>query len=556
MAGIDLSNVLDQITQLGSGASTAAAEATSAVQANTAALTSSFQQSVDRQEVVAANTQVVADVQNQGKLVGQNALQNFSAQWGGDTADASGQQARLAARHNQASQAADDALDIIRQKRSVSFFDDPLSWISNKMTINTDIDNYNSNVTIANKAESDMDSINASIDLRAQAQAKIATTVTAASAQAASQIAVASAQEAADVLARQGIAANTQGVSEIANMSYRQMQIATAGFDADAKYQELKASQAHLALAYSSFDLEQKRFDLMQSKEVNADGANQYIAEQINSGLKVMFPNNPAAWNVPAGKISLVLSGKFPMDPVLAQAFKVGESSKDYTIPGAGTRLLGVTPSDALKTLSFNPTVSPDMAGGIGILNQAKQLVDKRLAGQPITTPAQQKEYDDAVNNQANTILMAAANHTNDPTSVYYLPSADKIVAAIPELQQDPVWKTVLAPMLAAKADLSNPAVVAGYVSQAVQSGTITLNQGAASLNNLYQRGQEMNIASKQLVGLGLTPKVSYLGPDPYTGVGAVGKINYVDAVEVKAALMRMSASNGNIFTNAQNVAP
>lgn len=548
---IDLSNVLDQIIGLGQDASTSAAEATTAIKANTAALTDSFQQSVARQEAVAANTKVVADVQNQGKLVAQNALQDFSAQWSGDTADASGTQARLAMRHNQASAAADDALDTIKQKRSVSFFDDPLSWISNKLTINTDIDNYNSNITIANKAESDMDSINQSIDLRAAAQAKIATTVTAASAQAASDIAVSSAQEAAAVLARQGFAANTQGVSEIANMSYRQVQIATAGFDADAKYQDLKMAQAHLALSYQQFDLEKKRFALMQAKEVNADGANQYIAEQINSGLKVMFPNNPAAWNVPAGKMTAVLSGKVPMDPILSQAFKVGEQSKDYTIPGAGTRLLGATPADALKTLSFNPQTSPDMAGGIGILNQAKKMIDAKLAGQPITTPVQQKEYDDAVNKQANTILLAAANHTQDPTSVYYLPPADKIVAAIPALQQDPVWQKILQPMVVAKADLSNPAVVAGYVSSAVQNGTISLNQGAASINNLYQRGQEMNIASKQLVGLGLTPKISYMGPDPYQGVGAVGKIDYTDPVAVKAALMRMSAAGGTIYSNA-----
>lgn len=542
---IDLSGVLDNIQQLGAGASTSAVEATAAIKTNVDALTSSFQQSVARQQVVASSTKTISDVQQSGKLAAQNALQDFSAQWGGDTLDASGQQARLAQRHNDASAQADAALDIIRQKRSVSFFDDPLSWISNKLTINTDIDNYNSNITIANKAESDMDSINQTIDLRANAQAKIATTVTAASAQAASQIAVASAQEQADVLARQGIAANTQGVSEIANMSYRQVQIATAGFDADAKFQELKNSQAHLALAYDQFDLEKKRFALMQAKEVNADGANQYIAEQINSGLKVMFPNNPAAWNVPAGKMTAVLSGKVPMDPVLSQAFKVGESSKDYTIPGAGTRLFGATPSDALKTLSFKPTVSPDMAGGIGILEQAKKLVDVKLAGQPITNPAQQKEYDDAVNKTANTILQAAANHTNDPTSVYYLPSADKIAASIPAIGSSPLYQIVLAPMAKAGADLSNPDMVAGYAMQAIKDGKITLNQAALGISGMYQRAQEMNIASKQLVGLGLTPKISYIGQASGAGKfgGLSGKLDYTDTTAVMQNLMIRSSA-------------
>lgn len=549
--GLDISDILDSINSLGQSASDAASDATAAITSNTAALTQSYQQSVQRQQVVAANTQVVADVKNSGQLAAQNALQDFSAQWGGDTADASGTQAKLADRHNQASQAADDALDIIRQKRSVSFFDDPLAWVSNKLTINDDINNYNSNVAVANKAEEDMDSINQSIDLRASAQAKIATTVTAASAQAASQIAVASAQEAADVLTRQGFAANTQGVTDIANMTYRQMQVATVGFDADAKYQELKNSQAQLALSQANFSLEQQKFKIQQAKEVNADGANQYIAENIQAGLKVMFPTNPAAWNVPAGKLTAIMSGKLPMDPVILRAMQVGEGQKDYAGPDSGIRLLGATPSDALKTLSFNPTITPDMNAGIGILNQAKQLVDAKLAGQPIAGPAAQAAYDDAVNKQANLLLQASANHTQDPTSAYYLPGADKIVTAAPALQQDPVWTKVLAPMVAAKADLSNPAVVTGYVSAAVQAGTITLNQGAAGITNIYQRGQEMNLQSKQLVGLGLTPKVSYMAPDPYTGVGAIGKIDYTNKQAVTAALMRMSANSGNVFTQS-----
>lgn len=542
---IDLAGLLDNIATLGAGASVAANEATATVRSNNAALTASYQQSVDRQQVVASNTKVVADTQNQGRLSAQNALQNFAAEWGGDTDDVTGTQARLAARHNTASAQADAALDTIRQKRNVSFFDDPLQWIENKATINTDIDNYNSNITIANKAESDMDSINQSIDLRANAQAKIATTITAASAQASSQIAVASAQEAADVLARGGIAANTTGVAEIANMSYRQVQIATAGFDAQAKYIDLKNSQAHLALAYDQFDLEKKRFALMQAKEVNADGANQYIAEQINSGLKVMFPNNPAAWNVPAGKLTAVLSGKVPMDPILTQAFKVGEQSKDYTIPGAGTRLLGATPSEALKTLAFSPTVSPDMAGGINILDQAKKLVDVKLAGQPITTPAQQKEYDDAVNKAANTILQAAANHTNDPTSVYYLPPADKIAAAIPAIGSSPLYQTVLAPLVKSGVDLSNPDVVTGFAMQAIKDGKISLNDAAMGISGMYQRAQEMNIASKQLVGLGLTPKISYVGQAAGAGKfgGLSGKIDYTDTTAVMQNLMIRSSA-------------
>lgn len=541
MAGLDLSSILDNITSLGSQAASAASDATTAITGNNQALTASYQQSQDRQNVVAANTKVVADVQNQGKLAAQNALQNFSAEWGGDTDDATGQQARLALRHNQASQAADDALDVIRQKRSVSFFDDPLSWISNKLTINTDIDNYNANNTITAKAESDMDSINASIDLRANAQAKIATTITAASAQAQSQITVASAQEAADVLARQGIAANTAGVTEIANMSYRQMQVATAGFDADAKYQELKTSQAHLALAQGQFDLEKQRFNLQEQKSLDQMGADQYISSLIKLGRQIKYPNQPGAWNIPQGKYTALLNAK---DPELMDDLRVGQANE--TKGGAGVRILGNTPSEALATLQYKPTVTPDMAGGIGILDQATALVTKQLQGQPITTKQQKDQFDQAVNAAANQLLQAAANHTNDPTSVYYLPPADKLAVAIPAIQDSPLYKTVIAPAVAAKVDLSNPDVVTGLASKAVQAGLLTLNDAAAGISGMYQRGQEMNFASKQLVGLGLTPKLTYIGQAANAGKfgGLAGKLDYLDQKAVTQNLMQRSSAS------------
>lgn len=541
MAGLDLSTLLDSVNSLAGNAAQATSDATASIVSNNQALTASYQQSQDRQQIVAANTKIVSDVQQQGKLAAQNAMQNFAAEWGGDTDDASGQQARLALRHNQASQAADDALDIIRQKRSVSFFDDPLSWISNKLTINQDIDNYNANNTIAAKAENDMDSINQSIDLRANAQAKIATTITAASAQAQSQITVASAQEAADVLARQGIAANTAGVQEVANMSYRQFQVATAGFDADAKYQELKDSQAHLALAQGQFSLEKLRFNLQEQKSLDQVGADQYISSLIKLGRQIKYPNNPNAWSIPQGKYTALLNAK---DPELMDDLRVGQANE--TKGGVGVRILGNTPSEALDTLKYKPTITPDMAGGIGILDQATALVTKQLQGQPITTKQQKDQFDQSVNEAANQILQAAANHTNDPTSVYYLPPADKLAVAIPSIQQTPLYKTVIAPAIAAKVDLSNPDVVTGLASKAVQAGLLSLNDAAAGISGMYQRGQETNFASKQLVGLGLTPKLTYIGQAANAGKfgGLPGKIDYVKQDQVMQNLMQRSSAS------------
>lgn len=543
MAGFDLASMLDDLNATGDDVSDAVTGATTAIQSNTQALTQSYQSSVARQQAVAASTKVVTDTQQLGKLQAQTALQNFAANIAGDTDDATGTQAKLAATFLQANSDAADALQTIKEKRSVSFFDDPLSWVSNKLTINHDIDQYNSNASIANQAEQQIDSTNQAISLRAAAQAQIATTVTAASAEAQSNIAVSSAQEAADVLGRQGIAQNTAGVKEVADMNYRQFQIATAGFDADARYQQLKQGQAQLAVSQANLSLEQQRFALMQKKEINADSANQYIADNINAGLKVMYPTNPAAWNVPAGKLQGIMSGKLPMDPILAQAMKIGENSKDTTLPDSGTRLLGLTPSDALTTLQFNPTIAPDMQGGVGILRQALDIVSKQTAGIPITTPAEKQAFDAKVNAQANALLQAAANHTQDPSSVYFLPGADQLAQQIPAIQQTPLYQKVLAPLIQAKVDLSNPDQVAGYAQKAIAAGTISLNDAAAGIAGMYQQGQIQNQASKQLIGLGLTPKISYMGNAAAAGtMGLSGKLDYTKQDQVMKNLMMRSS--------------
>jgi hypothetical protein len=542
---LDFAALLDQINSQGSAASEDVSGAMGVIAQNNAALTQSYQQSTDRANQVATSTKTVADVKNSGALQAQNALQNFAAEVGGDTADATGLQAQLAATFLSENKAAADKLAVITQKRSVSFLDDPLEWISNKLTINDDINEYNAHAVQANQAEAQIASTSQLIDLRANAQAKIATTVTAASAQAASQIAVASAQENAAQLARQGYVQNTQGVKELADMSYRKFQTTSAIFDADARYESLKHAQAQLALSYQSMDLEQKRFALQQQKEVDANGANQYIADNINAGLKVLYPTNPAAWNVPAGKLQAILTGKVPLSPELKKAMELGEQNKDLALPQSGVRILGITPADALDTLKYSPTLSPDQQAGVAILKQAQKMIDTKLAGQQITSPAQLAEYNKAINDQANLILAAAANHTQDPTSAYYLPPVDKIVQAIPAAQQDPVWTKVLGPLAVAKVDLSNPDQVAGYVSGAVKAGTISLNDGAQFLSNVYINGQKMNMESKQLKGLGLTPKISYIANS--AGAGWAGKTDFTDPTAVMKDLMGRSAAAENL---------
>lgn len=563
MAGIDLSSILedaDDVSDQADATADAVSGAASAIGANGQALTKSYQVSSARAQATADATNVVSSTLNTGKAVAQAALRSFAASaGGGDDSNSIDLQATLAQNYLGATGQAAQALATITQKRSVSFFDDPLSWISNKLTINTDIDNYNDYSQQAEDAKNKIASINSLVDDRAVALNNQAATTSLAAAQAATTVSVNAAMEQKDNLDRQGIVANTQTAQELARLSYEQLQVKSAAFDTQAKYVQLQDSQAQLAIAQGNAELERERFALMKHKDEEQNAGNAYTATLINKGLQTMFPTNPAAWNVPQARLTAFLT-KQTSDPILSRALGVGEINKDQIDPTTGqnqtgaTRILATSPADALVALQYNPTLSPDTSGTVALLNQAKNLVDTQRAGQVPPKPGtpEVQEYNDKINQAAKSLLMASANHTADPTSLYYLPPADKIVSMIPGLADSPLNKEVIQPMAAAGGDLSNPAAVLQFALKASQQpgSDLSLNQTAADISTMYKTAQLANLSSKNVFNLGLVPKVSYMSKAPSL---LAGKLDYTDTKAVTSYMMIQAGKDQ--FTNALSAA-
>ncbi len=522
------------------------------VMANNDAINQSYAASNARQQLVVGQTQVIEDTKNQGALVAQTAKQQYAHSVGIDyDGTLSAQQAQAQQTFLDASSRAAQSAQVIAQKRSVSFFDDPLQWLSNKLTINDDINAFNGAAGEANTAEQFIQDSNALVDQRAIALTAVQQVTSQAAAEAATNKVVEQQQELADQMKRAGIAANTQGVETVANMDWRNIQLMNMKTDAESKLLGAQTSQEHLQLAQQQFDLEKARLALAQAKENEKDGADQYMHDQLVKGMQLMFPNNPAAWNIPDGKYKAMIAGKLPLDPVWKKAFDVAQSTD--IAGGQGTRILGTSPADAISALSFKPTIAPTAQPTVDLLNRALATASNSPAYKQALAAKDQKAATDIVNATVDQMVKADASHVDSPTSLYYLPPIDKIAESIPGTQDSPFFKTIVAPAAAAGIDMSNPGQVAKQAVQAIKDGKISLNEAANNMSAMYGIGQQWNFQAKQMFSLGITAAPSYTtnvtGLTP-VGYGNFGTVDWTNEIQVKELFMRMSAANQAIAEN------
>jgi hypothetical protein len=550
---VDIAGILDQvnsINEMSSGIAETTSNAAFAIADNNKNLDDSYKASEARQNETAAATKLVQSVHNFGQLAAQDAIQSFAAH-----AAPSDLEISLADTYNAAEKNKAEALAVINQKRSVSWMDDPIGWIQNKLTINDDINKYNGFVQQSNDAEDQIAATNRMVDQRASAIAKTQTTITAASAEAGAQVAANQALEAADLLHRQGIVANTAGVEAIQRLNYQQLQIAGNKLDADARYIQIQTAQKELAMRQESMDLEKQRMALSSKKEGEADAANEYITNSIRAGMKVLYPNNPKAWDIDTGKYTAMMSGKVPMDPKLLYAYTIG-STNNQLDPTGTQRILATSPAQMAQVMIYKPDLSPDAKTTASLIDKAVQVVQNDNQYKQMVAAKDTKGIEDMINKTAQGLLDAQVNHASDPNSIYYLPPADVLMNSVPGMKDSPLAQKVLAPLITAKVDLSNPNAVAQYTVSAIKEGKITANQAATDIATLYGMGQTANIASKQVMQMGLTPTNKYIGNATAGGtLQGNGDIDYADRTAVLRNLMsrmRMTIdwgqSGGRIF--------
>jgi len=207
----------------------------------------------------------IASQKAAGLLQAQQAAQSVASSYGGKPGDISFIMNQLGQQWMDTEAQRLQAEKAVQQKQSVNFLDDPLQWLSNKLTVNTDINNYNNLNTQSEDLYDQLSKINTLNSSTAESMKAIATTQTAATVAATADQAAQNAVIAANKAKLQGIVYNVEGIKDITNLTQEQV-------DNSIKGTQTAIAAGHLAVAQQQLnvmELQLIRKKLFGGMEVN-----------------------------------------------------------------------------------------------------------------------------------------------------------------------------------------------------------------------------------------------------------------------------------------------
>ena len=485
------------------------------LQANVAGVQSQEVNIATNQELIGQANATIDTTRSVGQLAVENSIQHAAASVNESTGDPTGSQAARAQALLAAQTERDSARKLIEQKNSVSIFDDPISWVQNKLTVNKDIDHYNAANNQAQEIMAEIDENNHLLTAQAQNYNLQKSTISTASVAAEATRAGAAAAILADNARISALNANTQGIQLLSQMDSHQLTALNTSFDAVARSQMLADSQRRLAL-------EEEAANDRRTKTKQSQDTINYVTDTINRGLKVLDANNPPV-SISDPRLLRLISGNgdtSTLDPTLQAAFRVGETNRINETAGLQGRALGRTPVDAASTLKY-ATLSPDMKAPVNLMVSVMDTLDagKTPGGvspetaQAYARAAASKDLPgvkSALNKAVQESFDDQARSASSADSVYHILPVSEIAKAVPGIQNLDLYKKVLSTPVAAGVDTSNPSMVFGLGLAAVRAGTISANDMARDYSALYRIGQLVNVESKNIRGLGVIPQFGY----------------------------------------------
>jgi hypothetical protein len=433
---------------------------------------------------------------------------------------------------------------VVQQKQSVSFVDDPLQWLSNKLTVNTDINNYNNLEEQSNELYDQLSKINTLNSTTAESMKAIAQTQTAATVQAtadaaAQKTAIASAQ--AQI---QGVLYNAKGLQDLSQMGQQQV-------DNLVKGQQTAIAAGHLAVAQQQLGIMQKEYDAkaeLYQQEVKdkqqQDSSDAALLDSMNRGFATMgLP--------PVDRIkgfNLIKAGGQPGE-IAKQALSIGllqgETGKPIIAPTSGTaaRILATVNS---PIATVNPAVKPVTDLLSDSYSVARNPTNAQALG---INPKDVTTLDSAITGVVNQKLTAMASDIKpgDTSNIFQAPPLTAL-ASLPSVKENPVYTKILEPQVKAGMAETDPTKLISITADAIQQGQISLGDAANGLSSLFNSAAALNTASKDFTRFGIAPQSQYVTNINMTGIfGGSTKVNMMDKAQVTTAIMKYLANSSRI---------
>lgn len=533
MAGIDLSGILGgQQASLVNAQTQMASDFNSINDLSTQITTATQKQGADD---VAITSQ-----QAQGLLQAQNAARQVASSYGGNPDDVSFIMNKLGSQWEESEQKQLDYEKVVQQKQSVSFMDDPLQWLSNKLSINTDIDNYNNQEQQSNQLYDQLNKINDLNTSTARSMQAIAQTQTAATVAATTDAAAQKATIAAKNAAIQGITFNVKGIQDVTQMGQDQVDNAVKGA-------QTAIAAGHLAVAQQQLQImsqEQTEKANLYAEEIKqkqaADASDQLVADTTNHGRAAM-----GLQPLPAAKIFTMFKLGGEAGEALKQQYTVGATSdaigKPMIAPTSGTaaRILAVNASpisvvnpavkpvtDLLQT-SYNAVRNPQNAGLYQVNPKDVSTIDSAVSG----VVAQ------------NIAAMGSNIKTADSSNIFQAPPLTSL-ASLASVKANPLYTAVLAPQVKAGMSEVDPQKILSLAVDAVNQGQISIKDAVNGYASLFSSAVATNNATKDFTRFGIAPQAGYQTEINNLGLfGGNVKVDLTNRAQVTTLFMKTMAN-------------
>jgi hypothetical protein len=226
--------------------------------------------------------------------------------------------------------------------------------------------------------------------------------------------------------------------------------------------------------------------------------------------------------------------------------FQNGEATKVTGVP-----MLGSSPSDAMESLEIlGTTVAAVREETLGLLKQAKDLV----AANKMIDPNKKEQVNAAFDAQVRE-LVAQQYRSITPNSgnIFdigdlraYLGNSTDDKMGISSLKNLAISQKLLLPAIESNIPMDNPRDVLNLAISAVQKNQITSTE-FMELGDVYRRANEINLASKNLVGLGIVPPNA--GKNYLAKIGSFGAT--IDMTDYQALSRHLSKELARTYREA-----
>ncbi len=388
----------------------------------------------------------------------------------------------------------------ITRKENISFWDNPFEFIAAQSTLDQDINTRNQTAANLNNDANMIKTVNDLAQESAATTLANKQTLTQASIEATARLASSAFKDKAlDAKITAG-AVDLNKIDMLAKINDRQLDNIIKGRQVLISEEQLGMQRASFAAEQNERKIRLAEFQKAKAKEGKEEEADLKMVEIYNIGARTL--GKRPLQNVEEFK----LMTRTPASKAMAeQLLDVGYQQMENKNPR-----IGATPADSANLLySINGRLAPTQKKLETLLGSAvTQIKSGKVAGtggQPLDlkNPVAVK---DAMNRQVEaTVKSFKRNVMEGKDNIYAPPSINSVVETIPVIKNDPFFKKVIAPELAALGTKElDPQYLLQRAAKAVLNKEVTYVQALAGVDKLIQGAVETNNATVNYESVGL----------------------------------------------------